>query len=107
MRFYQPLIAEDSHTGNGVHVLGMQEMNELRQIVESAAMASQQRMVERDSHAAVAVLDIENHGVAADFAPMLDDPNSVIASGHDSSEIDGPDLKVPLDRNRHFDDRSR
>ena len=60
---------------------------------------SQQRMIERNVHAAIAVLDIEHDGIAADFAPMLDDANSMIAGRHDSGQIDGPNFKVTLNRN--------
>ena len=56
-------------------------------------------MIERNGHAAIAVLDIEDDGVAAHFAPVLDDANSMIASRHDSGEIDGPHFEVTLDRN--------
>ena len=69
MGFHQPLVAEDGDAGDGVHVLGMQEVDELRQIMECAVVAAQQRMVEGDGDAAVAVLDIEDHGVAAHFTP--------------------------------------
>ena len=95
----QSLVAEDRDPGDGVHVLRMQEVNELGQIVEGAAVASEQRMIEGDGHAAVAVLDIEDDGVSAHFAPVLDDANSVIAGRHDSREIDGPHFKVTFDRN--------
>ena len=85
--------------GDGVHVLRMQEVNELGQIVEVRCVSSQQRMIEGNGHAAVAVLDIEHHGVAAHFAPVADDANAMVAGRHESSEIDGPHFKITLHRN--------
>jgi len=43
----------------------------------------------RNVHAAVGIFDIEDHGVAADFAPVADDADSVVAGGHDACEVDG------------------
>ncbi len=40
--------------------------------------------VERNIHAAIAVLDIKHHGVAAHFAPVADDADPVIAGRHDA-----------------------
>ena len=56
-------------------------------------------MLEGDVYAAVAVLDIEDHGVTAHFPPVFDDANAVVARRHHPSEIDGPYFKVTLDRN--------
>ena len=61
--------------------------------------APEQRMIEGNGHAAIAVLDIEDDGVAAHFAPVLNDANSMIAGRHDSREINGPHFKVTLNRN--------
>ena len=72
---------------------------------KDAVMRSEQRMIEGNGHAAIAVLDIEDDGVSADFAPVLDDANSMIAGRHDSREIDGPHFKVTLYRNRLLHDR--
>ena len=106
MGFHQALVAEDGDAGDGVHVLRMQEVDELRQVMEcSAVVAPEQRMLEGDGDAAIAVLDIEDHGVAAHFTPVADDANAMIAGRHDSGEVDGPYFKITLHRDRFFDDR--
>src|SRR6266478_8320846 len=70
-------------------------------------MTAQQRMIERNSHAAVAVLDIEHHGVPANFTPVPDDLYPAIACRHESSEINRPHFKVALNWNRLLHDRRR
>src|ERR1700682_1901437 len=82
----------------------MHEMNELGQIVKRAVVTSQQRVIEGDGHASIAILDIEDDGVSAHLSPVADDPDSVVAGGHDSGEIHGPHFKVTVDRNRLLDD---
>ena len=64
-------------------------------------------MVERNIHAAIAVLDIENHGVAAHFAPVLDDAYPVVTSGHYAGQIDCAYFKILRYRNGLLDDRRR
>ncbi len=55
---------------------------------------AQQRVLEGNGHAAIGVLDIEHDGVAADFTPMLDDADSVVAARHHPGQVDGADFKV-------------
>ena len=50
-------------------------------------------MVEGDVDDAIAILDIEDDGVAADLAPVADDALAVLAAGHDSGEINGADFE--------------
>ena len=69
----QALVAEDGDAGDGVHVLLVQEMHELRHVVDVNLVLAEQRMLEGNVDAAVGVLDIEDDGIAADFAPVLDD----------------------------------
>ena len=94
MRDHQALVAEDGDAGDGVHVLLVEEADELRYVVDVDLVLSEQRVLEGDGDAAVGVLDIEDYGVAADFTPMLDDAESVIAAGHDAGEVDGADFEV-------------
>src|SRR5208283_2651944 len=91
---YKALVAENGNAGDGVHVFGVQEADELGQVVDVNLMLAQQRMLEGNIHAAVGVFDIEDHGVAADFAPVADNPEAVVAGRHDAGEIDGADLKI-------------
>ena len=65
MGLNQSLVAENSDRGQWRAILRMQEANELRQIMKVRLVTTEQRMVEGDSNAAVAVLDIEHHGVSA------------------------------------------
>src|SRR5579864_6247331 len=51
-------------------------------------------MVKRNVYRAVAVLNIEDNGIAAGLAPAPDDLDSVIAAGHQSSQVNGTDFKV-------------
>jgi hypothetical protein len=51
-------------------------------------------MLEGDGDAAIGIFDVEDDGVAADFAPMLDDAEAVIAGGHDAGQVDGADFEV-------------
>lgn len=101
---YHALVAEDGDAGDGVHVLGMQEVNELGQVVNVDLVLAEQRMLEGNVDAAVGVFDVEDYGVAADFAPVADDAESVVAGCHDAGEVDGADLKISGDGNRFFDD---
>ena len=59
-----------------------------------AVVAAEQRVLEGNVHAAIAVLDIEHHGVAAHFAPAADDPYSVVTGRHESGEVHGPHFKI-------------
>ena len=98
------LVAEDGDAGDGVHVFGVQEVDELRQVVNIDLMLAEQRMLEGNVHAAVGVFDVEDDGVAADLAPVADDAKSVIAGRHDAGEVDGADFKILGDGNGFFDD---
>src|SRR5215475_10279706 len=85
----------------------MQEAGKLGHVANVDVLASGERVVERDVYAAVAVLDIEDHGIAADFAPVLDDAYPVVTSGHHASQIDCAYFKILRDRNGFLDDRRR
>src|ERR1700733_10309412 len=69
-------------------------------------MLAQQRVLEGNVDAAVGILDVEDHGVAADFAPVADDAESVIAGGHDAGQVDGADFEISRNGNSLFGDRS-
>src|SRR5580700_5107014 len=101
---HQALVAEDGDAGNGVHVFGMQEVDELRQVVNVDLMLAEQRVLERNGDAAIGIFDVENYGVAADFAPVADDAQSVIAGCHDAGQVDGTDFKIFGNGNCLFDD---
>jgi hypothetical protein len=94
------LIAKEGDAGDGVHVFGMQEVNKLRQIGNIVALSGGEGMVKGDVDDAVAILDIEDHGVAANFLPMADDAQPVIAAGHDSSEINRAHFKISCNWHR-------
>jgi len=51
-------------------------------------------MLEGNVDAAVGVFDVEDDGVAADFAPVADDAESVVAGGHDAGQVDGADFEI-------------
>src|ERR1700693_1460748 len=102
---YQALVAEDGDAGDGVHVFGVQKVNELGQVVDIDLVLAEQRMLEGNGHAAVAVFDVEDYGVASDFTPVADDADAVIAGGHDAGEVDGAHFKIFGDGNCFLDDR--
>ena len=85
-----------------MHVLRVQEVHELRQVVNINLMLAEQRVLEGNVDAAVGIFNIEDHGVAADFAPMADDAQAVVAGRHDSGEVDGAHFKILGDGNRFF-----
>src|SRR5580692_4670771 len=101
---HHALVAEDGYAGDGVHVLGMQEMDELRQVVNVDLMLAEQRVLEGNGDAAVGIFDVEDYGVAAYFAPVADDAESVVAGGHHAGEVDGADFKIFGDANRLLGD---
>ena len=80
------------------------KLNELRHVVDVDLVLAEQRVLEGNVDAAVGVLDIEDDGIAANFAPMLDDAKSVIAGRHDSGEVNGADFEVLGNGNRFFGD---
>ncbi len=79
-------------------------MHELRQVVNVDLMLAEQRMLEGDIHAAVGILNVEDDGIAANFAPVADDAKSMVAGSHDAGEINRPDFEVFGDRNGLFYD---
>ena len=85
----------------------VQEVHELRYVVNVDRMLAEQRMLEADRHASVGIFNVEDDGVAAHFTPVLDHADAVIAAGHESREIDGADFEIFRDRDRLFGDRSR
>ena len=101
---HQSLVAEDGDARDRVHVLRVQEMDELGQVVNVHRMLAQQRMLESNVHAAVGVFNVEDDRIAADFAPVADDAQSVIAGGHQTGQINGADFKIFGDRNRLLGD---
>src|ERR1700679_4045913 len=96
----QVLVAEDGDAGYRVHVFGMQEVDKLGQVGNIVALTGCQRMIEGDVDDAVAILDIEDDGVAADLAPMTADALAVLAAGHDSGEINGADFEIACNWDR-------
>src|SRR5579862_29710 len=99
MGLHQSLVTEHRDARDGVHVLGVQEVNELGQIMERSVVASQQRVFEGDGHAAITVFYVEHNGIAAYFPPMTDDLNSVVTRGHESGEINSSHFKITVDWN--------
>src|SRR5262245_4194559 len=89
------VIAKQGDAGDGVHLLLMQEAHVLRQIWNGAmSRLRRERMFKGDAQAAIAVLDIEDDGVAANCVPALYDVNPLGAACHGSRQIDGADLVV-------------
>src|SRR5580692_3738291 len=103
----QVLVAEHGDAGDGVHVLAMHEVHELGHVVNVNLVLAEQRMLIRNVDAAIGILDIEDDGIAADFAPMLNDADAVIAGGHNSSEVDGAYFEIPGNGDGVLDDRRR
>src|SRR4029077_16597048 len=91
----QMLVAEDGDASDGMHVFGMQEANELGQVGNIVALSGGERVVKGDVDDAVAILDVENDRVAADFAPMADYAHSMIAARHYPGQINGADFEIP------------
>src|SRR3984957_20361632 len=91
---YQALVAEHGDSRDGVHVFLVQEVNKLGHVVDVDVVFAQQRVFEGNSDAAVGIFDVEDDAVAADFAPVLDDAESVVAGGHDAGQVDGADFEV-------------
>ena len=102
---HQALVAEDGDAGDGVHVLLMEEVDELRHVMDVDVVLAEQRVLEGDGDAAVGIFDVEDDGVAADFAPVLDDAESVVAGGHDAGQVDGADFEVFGNGDGLFGDR--
>ena len=83
----------------------VQEVHELGHVVNVDVVLAEQRVLEGNGHAAVGVFDVEDNSVAADFTPVLDDAESVVAGRHDAGQVDGADFKVFGDRNGLLGDR--
>ena len=103
----QMFVAEDGDAGDGVHVFGMQEVNELGQVGNVVALSAGQRVVEGDVDDAVAILYIEDHRIAADLSPMSDDAQSMIAARHHSGQINGADFEISCHWNGAFSQSAR
>src|SRR5229473_5985380 len=101
---HHALVAKNGDAGYGVHILRVQEVNKLRQVVNVNLMLAEKRVLEGNGDAAVGIFDVEDHGVAADLAPVADDSQAVIAGGHDAGEVDRSDFKIFGDGNSFFDD---
>src|SRR5438105_1797752 len=90
----QALVTEDGDAGDGVHILLVEEAYKFRDVVDVDLVLAEQRVLEGNGDAAVGVFDVEDYGVAADFAPVADDAESVVAGGHDAGQVDGADFEV-------------
>src|SRR6266446_5049068 len=101
----QALVAEDGDAGDGVHVLLVQEAYKFRDVVDVDLMLAEQRVLEGNGDAAVGVFNVEDYGVAADFAPVADDAESVVAGGHDAGQVNGAERSE--ERRVGKEDRSR
>src|SRR5580658_6103498 len=95
---HEPLIAKYRYTRDGVHVLRMQESDKLGKIRKRSVVLAEQRMFERNIHAAVAVFDVKYHGISANFAPVADDPYSMITAGHEARQINGANFEIASHR---------
>src|SRR5258708_12415388 len=101
---HHALVAKNGDAGYGVHVLRVQEVNKLRQVVNVPLMLAEKRVTEGKGDAAVGIFDVEDHGVAADLAPVADDSQAVIAGGHDAGQVYCSDFKIFCDGDSLFDD---
>src|SRR5215470_9626907 len=101
----QPLVAEQGDAGNRMHALGMQEVSKLRYVADVDVLPAGQGVIERDVHAAIAVLDIEHDSVPANLAPVLNDPYPVVTSRHHAGQVDRADLEILGNRDCLLDDR--
>ncbi len=104
MLHHQPFVAEDGDARDGMHVLGVQEVNKLWQVMNVDLMFAEQRMFEGNIHAAIGILNVENDGVAANLAPVANDAHAMVAGGHDTGEVDGAHFKIFGHGNGLFDD---
>ena len=98
----QALVAEDRDARDGMHILLVQEVDQLGNIVDVNLVLSEERVVEMDIDATIGILDIEDDGIAANFAPMADDSKSMIAGRHDSGQVDGAHLEILGNGDRSF-----
>ena len=64
-----------------------------------------QRMVEGDVHRAVAVFDVEHHGVSAQLMPPPDNADAVVAPRHRPGKINSAHFEIFRHRHRVFHDR--
>src|SRR5271169_4292273 len=85
----------------------MQEVNVFGQIVYGHVMAPEERVLESNVDAAITILNVENHRVSTNFAPVLDDLDAPVAGRHQAGQVDGSNFKIPRDRNRLFDNGER
>src|SRR5713226_9417032 len=96
----QMLIAKDGDASDGVHVLRMQEANELGQVGNIVALSGGEGVVEGNVDDAVAILNVEYYRVAADFAPMADDAHPMIAARHHPGQVNGADFEISCNWDR-------
>ena len=52
-------------------------------------------MVKGNAQASVAILDVKNDRVAANFTPMADYAHSMVAARHDPGQINSADFEIP------------
>ena len=57
-----------------------------------------QGVIKSDVYDAIAILNIENHGIAANFAPVADDAHPVIAASHHSGQINRAHFEISCNR---------
>src|SRR3982750_1202461 len=88
-----------------MHVLLVQEVDQLGNIVDVNLVLSEERVVEMDVDAPIGILDIENDGIAANFAPMADDSKTMIAARHHSGQVDGANFEILGNGDGLFSDR--
>src|SRR5215475_2778931 len=83
----------------------MQKVRVLGQIANVGLVGADKRVIERDIHRSIAVLNIKDHCVSARLSPALHNLNSMITSSHQSGKVDRAYFKVFWDRNRFFRNR--
>src|ERR1700721_996117 len=94
MRRNQVFIAEDRDSRNGMHVLRMKEVNKLWQVGDVMTLSGCEWVIESDIDYAVTILDVENHGVASNLAPVADDAFPVFAPRHYARQVDRSDFEI-------------
>jgi len=83
-----------------MHTLRMQEPGELGEVSNGVVLSvGPQRVVKGYIQDPVAVLDVENHGVAAQLTPAPDNPQPMVAAGHNTGQINCPNLEVAANGN--------
>ena len=75
-------IAEEGDASNCVQIHRMQIADELGQVGNRPAIVRSKRMIEWNAERAIAILNVEYHGVSADLVPMLNDLYPFSAARH-------------------------